>query len=130
ETTSLNDAGAIRDYNNNDNNHNYNYNNLSNYKTRRCVHQYRGICSFGLQCSFARNEAELFRNSNFKPVLCKNLRGGTCHVGLRCRFAHSEPEMFPNQQQQPPFRSSQSSRKLWVAVTPIAEQQQQQQLQT
>ncbi|CAE8595407.1 unnamed protein product [Polarella glacialis] len=122
ELASLNDAGIIRDYNNNDN---YNYSNNDNFKTRRCIHHDRGTCSYGLQCSFARSQAELFyNNNNFKPVMCKNLMGGTCRWVLQCRFAHSEPELPPNNNNsvRAPLRSS---RKQWVVVTPIAEQQQQ-----
>ncbi|CAE8583267.1 unnamed protein product [Polarella glacialis] len=57
EVASLNDAGAIRDYNNN--NDNYSYSNNDNFKTRRRIPHDRGTCSYGLQCNFARSEAEL-----------------------------------------------------------------------
>ncbi|CAE8635471.1 unnamed protein product, partial [Polarella glacialis] len=98
DTASLNEAGAIRDYNNNIDN--YNYNNNGNFKTRRCIPHYRGACSHGRQCSFARSEAELLNNNNnnqnnFKPEICKNLIRGNCSFGFQCRFAHSEPELFP-----------------------------------
>ncbi|CAE8613475.1 unnamed protein product [Polarella glacialis] len=136
DTASLNEAGAIRDYNNNIDN--YNYNNNGNFKTRGCIPHYRGACSHGRQCSFAHSEAELLNNNNnnnnqnnFKPEMCKNLIRGNCSFGFQCSFAHSEPELFPynNNNNNSLAVSHRSSRKQWVVVTRTAEQQQQPQTQ-
>lgn len=66
------------------------------YKTEICKNfEFRGICQWGDQCSFAHGQRELRTkthiNLHYKSKLCKQFfETGFCNYGYRCQYLHND----------------------------------------
>lgn len=62
-------------------------------KTKMCLHFERGECSFGKECSFAHDKAELQDAPDLRKTrLCQAFAQGVCN-DRNCSFAHDEAEL-------------------------------------